>query len=94
MTLTGSGDVTVVLTGAVLKDSESVYRVDYAERGEVQTVENELITSTERAHAVGNWTKDYLCNRKTLTSDSVSYTHLMCIRDRVPGAARALSAEI
>ena len=69
LTLTGSGDVTVVLTGAVLKDSESVYRVDYAERGEVQTVENELITSTERAHAVGNWTKDYLCNRKTLTSD-------------------------
>ncbi|NLP33481.1 MAG: hypothetical protein GX353_10095 [Oligella ureolytica] len=70
LTITGNGDVSVNITGDILKTSETIITTPSGEeKGEIQRVENPLITTAERALAVGAWVKDYLSNRKILSSE-------------------------
>ncbi len=64
----GDGDVTVKLTGDPLKNSNSEYVQQVGDEGEVQTVDNPLITSAERAAAVSAWVKSVLEKRRIITS--------------------------
>lgn len=70
LTITGNGDVSVNITGDILKTSETIITTPSGEeKGEIQRVENPLITTAERALVVGAWVKDYLSNRKILSSE-------------------------
>lgn len=70
LTITGNGDVSVNITGDILKTSETIITIGTGEeKGEIQKVENPLITTSERAVAIGEWVKDYLSNRKILSSE-------------------------
>ena len=70
LTLAGSGDVSIVVTGTTLKDSASDYMVFNADEGDVQTVDNPIITSTARAAAVGEWVCAWLSQRKQISVSS------------------------
>ena len=70
LTITGNGEVSVNITGDILKTSETIITTPSGEeKGEIQRVENPLITTAERALVVGAWVKDYLSNRKILSSE-------------------------
>ena len=69
LTITGSGEVTICVTGDFLKNSASDYVIDVEENGETQTVDNPLITSTAVAAAVSAWVKSWLSQRKIITMD-------------------------
>jgi hypothetical protein len=70
LTITGNGDVSVNITGDILKTSETIITTSSGEeKGEIQRVENPLITTAERALVIGAWVKDYLSNRKILSSE-------------------------
>jgi len=70
LTITGNGDVSVNITGDILKTSETIITISTGEeKGEIQKVENPLITTSERAVAIGEWVKDYLSNRKIISSE-------------------------
>jgi len=70
LTIAGNGDVSVRVVGDILKTSETIITtITGEEKGEIQKVENPLITTTERAVAVGEWVRDYLSNRKILSSE-------------------------
>lgn len=70
LTITGNGDVNVNITGDILKTSETIVTISTGEeKGEIQKVENPLITTSERAVAIGEWVKDYLSNRKIISSE-------------------------
>lgn len=64
LTITGSGDVTITVTGDLLKSSDSNFVVDANEDGETQTVDNPLITSATLATTVSAWVKEWLSHRK------------------------------
>lgn len=70
LTLSGSGDVSIVVTGTTLKDSASDYMVFNADEGDVQTVDNPIITSTTRAAAVGEWARAWLSQRRQISVGS------------------------
>ena len=67
--ITGSGEVTILVTGDFLKSSDSNYVVDAEENGETQTVDNPLITSTAVATTVSAWVKVWLSHRKIMKMD-------------------------
>ena len=67
--ITGSGEVTIRVTGDFLKSSDSNYVVDAEENGETQTVDNPLITSTAVAATVSAWVKAWLSHRKIMKMD-------------------------
>ena len=67
--ITGSGEVTIRVTGDFLKSSDSNYVVDAEENGETQTVDNPLITSTAVAATVSAWVKAWLSHRKITKMD-------------------------
>lgn len=67
LTITGSGEVTVSLTGNVVKTSTSDHTLYTGVDGEVESVDNPLITSTDTASAVNTWVKDNLSNRKVVS---------------------------
>ena len=70
LTITGNGDVSVNITGDILKTSETIVTISTGEeKGEIQKVENPLITTPERAVAIGEWVKDYLSKRKIISSE-------------------------
>ncbi len=50
-----------------VEDTTTQVVVDVGEVGEIITVDNPLITSSDRAEFVGRWMGDYLKNRTTLT---------------------------
>jgi hypothetical protein len=68
LNITASGDVTILLTGDVLKTSEAGVIINNEVNGEVRSMTNELITDETRAAVVGTWLKDYLKHRMTLKS--------------------------
>lgn len=65
--ITGNGDVTVTVTGTLLKHSDSNYVLDADAEGETQTVDNPLITSTAVATTMSDWVKNWLTYRKIVT---------------------------
>lgn len=65
--ITGNGDVTVTVTGTLLKHSDSNYVLDVDAEGETQTVDNPLITSTAVATTMSAWVKNWLTYRKIVT---------------------------
>jgi hypothetical protein len=64
--ITGNGEVEVTLTGNIVNSSTSDYTLTVSTDGEVQSVDNPLITSAEVASNVNIWVKDNLLNRKTV----------------------------
>lgn len=70
LTITGSGDVSVSVTGDTLKASKTVITASTEnDDGDTFKVDNPLITTTERAVAIGELARDYLLNRKVISSD-------------------------
>jgi hypothetical protein len=67
LTLTGSGDITVTVTGYAVQSSSSDYVLEAGTEGETQSVDNPLITSTSIATRVSEWVKNWLVNRKNIT---------------------------
>lgn len=67
--ISGNGEVSIVVTGDFLKNSNSDYVVDANDNGETQTVDNPLITSTLIAESVSEWVKEWLNHRKIMTMD-------------------------
>ena len=68
LNITGTGNVTITITGYSLDDSSVVISTPSDISGEVVTVDNMLITSQDRAVAVGSWVETYMKNRMTLSS--------------------------
>lgn len=66
LTISATGDVTVIASGQILKIANSEYSLTLSDNGETQTIENPLITSTEVASAVSALTGNYLFNRQEL----------------------------
>jgi len=69
LTITGSGNVSVIISGVALKSSEADHLLLTGEEGDIQPVRNPLITSAERAVAVAECTRDYLMSRRLLSSE-------------------------
>lgn len=69
LTLSGEGVAKVVVTGDILKTSDTTLVIANEEKGENQSVQNPLITSSEHGLRVGEWVRQYLKNRKNLSSD-------------------------
>jgi hypothetical protein len=65
--ISGSGDVGISVTGETLTSSNSDYTIKVNTEGEVQSVDNPLITSSSVANAVSEWVKNYLINRQIIT---------------------------
>lgn len=65
--ITGSGEVQLTLTGKAINSSTSDYTLSVSAEGEIQSVDNPLITSTEVASNVNTWVKDNLSKRKTVS---------------------------
>jgi hypothetical protein len=68
LNITGNGEVTIVANGYSLKSSSLKTTTVYDIEGETVTVDNPLITSQERALAIGKWVGDYMKNRIVLSS--------------------------
>lgn len=69
LTISGNGAVEILVTGDTLKSSKTTVAVPSGISGEAITVDNPLITSPERAKAVGAWMEAYLKNRMSLSSE-------------------------
>ena len=69
LNITGSGVVKITVKGNTLESSSVNIITPSSVTGEVVTVDNPLITSQERAMAVGAWVESYSKNRKKLTFD-------------------------
>lgn len=68
LTITGSGTVTITITGTPLKSSTYAHVLTYGTEGETQEVDNPLITSGAQADAVAAWAGAYLTARRQLTA--------------------------
>lgn len=66
LTITGTGELTVVVKGDLLKTSDSDYALAVGDVGEVQSVANPLVTSTAIASDVATWVKGWLANRRKM----------------------------
>ena len=63
LTITASGNVTITVNGYSLDSSSVKVITPNSESGETVSLDNPLITSQERASAIGQWVKDYMKNR-------------------------------
>lgn len=68
LNITASGDVTITVQGYSLETSSIMISTLESDKGEIVSVDNPLITSQERAIAVGSWVRDYMKNRMQLSS--------------------------
>ena len=64
-----TGDYPYQVKGYVLETSCSTKTTKSGNNGEIITVDNPLITSQERAEAVGKWVESYMKNRMNLSSE-------------------------
>jgi hypothetical protein len=69
LNLTASGKVSIILKGNAIQSSSRQVTTISGESGETIKVDNPLITSQERANAIGSWVKSYMKNRMTLSSE-------------------------
>jgi hypothetical protein len=69
LTISGTGNVTVIVTGDILQQSENVLSIANEAKGETEKVQNPLITDATRGQTVGDWIKSYLNNRKIISSN-------------------------
>lgn len=69
LTITGSGDVTVVLNGTQLKESSSVYTEAVGDDGDDEELDNPMITSSELAHRAADVMRAVLTNRRQFDLD-------------------------
>ena len=68
LNITVNGQVNITVTGKPLKSSSYAYVLETgATDGETQEIDNQLITSRERAIAIASWASDYLQSRRVLT---------------------------
>lgn len=68
LTITASGNVTIVVTGKSLQSSKTELSIYNADSGETVSVDNVLITDIDRAKIIGEWVRSYHANRMTLSS--------------------------
>lgn len=68
LNITASGDVKILVDGYGLESSSIMVTTLENDSGETVSVDNPLITSQERAIAIGSWVRDYMKNRMTLSS--------------------------
>ncbi len=66
--ITASGDAVITVSGYSLETSSVSVITPSGDGGETVTVDNPLITSQERASAVGTWVEGYMKNRMILSS--------------------------
>ena len=59
----------MLVRGNSIETSSIISTTPSGSEGEVVTVENPLITSQERAVAIGSWAERYMKNRMILSSD-------------------------
>ena len=69
LNITASSNVELIITGYELNTSSIVVTTISGETGEKVTVDNPLITSQDRAVAIGSWVENYMKNRMTLSSE-------------------------
>lgn len=69
LTITASGNVTITVSGYNLETSSVIVTADSGSTGETVSVDNPLITSQERAIAIGSWVESYTKNRMILSSE-------------------------
>lgn len=69
LNITASGNVTMIVKGYSLEQSSVQITTTSGLTGETVSVDNPLITSQERAIAVGAWVETYMRNRMTLSSE-------------------------
>ena len=69
LNITANGDVTITVKGYNLESSSVQIVTSSSESGETITVDNPLITSQDRAVAIGSWVESYMKNRMTLSSN-------------------------
>lgn len=65
LTITAEGDVTIVVTGTLLKESKTDVIVPSGINGETISLDNPLITGRDRALVIGEWMENYLRNRRS-----------------------------
>ena len=63
LTITANGNVTITVNGYSVDSSSVKVITPNSESGETVSLDNPLITSQERASAIGLWVKDYMKNR-------------------------------
>ena len=68
LTITASGNVTIVVTGKSLQSSKTELSIYNSDNGETVSVDNVLITDIDRAKVIGEWVRSYHANRMTLSS--------------------------
>lgn len=66
LTITAEGEVNIVVSGNNLKSSKTDVVTPSGVKGEEISLDNPLITSTERAAVIGQWVKRYLGNRSSV----------------------------
>lgn len=69
LNITATGDVTITVKGYSLEKSSVNISTPSETSGETVTVDNPLITSQDRAVAIGSWVEKYMRNRMTLSSE-------------------------
>ena len=69
LNITATGTITITVTGYSLETSSILISTVSSESGETVSVDNPLITSQERAIAIGSWVESYMKNRMTLSSE-------------------------
>lgn len=69
LNITASGNVKIVLKGYTLETSSMKIATQSSLSGETITVDNMLITSQDRAVAIGAWVESYMKNRTILSSE-------------------------
>jgi hypothetical protein len=69
LNVTGNGAVEISVTGKAIESSSFTVVTPSGETGEIITVDNMLITSQDRAVAIGSWVESYMKNRMILSSE-------------------------
>lgn len=69
LNITATGSVTIVVKGYLLETSSVQITTPSGITGETVSVDNPLITSQDRAVAIGSWVEAYMKNRMTLSSE-------------------------
>jgi hypothetical protein len=69
LNVTGNGAVEISVTGKAIESSSFTVVTLSGETGEIITVDNMLITSQDRAVAIGSWVESYMKNRMILSSE-------------------------
>ena len=69
LNVTGNGAVEISVTGKSIESSSFTVITPSGETGEIITVDNMLITSQDRAVAIGSWVESYMKNRMVLSSE-------------------------